>query len=132
MVHPDKPSLFVGLENLTSHTLPVLERKAEITARTPILNKPTRRVSPRPLETNPLSRAKVHPKAARAAPDLTGKLGKDGKLTAPGATTSSVNSLCLLWETRTLAKESQGQAVAPARAAIAELPASLNECRQKN
>ena len=57
------------------------ERKAEITRENPHLNKADPKSEPKAAR-NPdtLSQAKV-PESPRATPDLTGKLGKDGKLT---------------------------------------------------
>ena len=110
------------------------ERKAKITRENPHPNKANPKSDPKATR-NPdtLSRAKV-PESPRAAPDLTGKLGKDGKLTPQERQRRLDNSLCLFCgRTRHMAKECpKVQAVAArARAVIAELPVSLVEVEVK-
>ena len=82
------------------------ERKAEITHESPHSNKADLKGKPKATR-NPdtQSKAKV-PKNPRAAPNLTGKLGKDGKLTPQERQRHLDNSLCLFCgKTGHMAKE---------------------------
>jgi len=135
MVHHDKPLTLLGLRKLVQAIdSRYWERKAEITRENPHPNKADPKSEPKAAR-NPdtLSRAKV-PESPRATPDLTGKLGKDGKLTPQERQRRLDNSLCLFCgRTGHIANECpKVQAVAArAQAAIAESPASLVEVEAK-
>ena len=111
------------------------ERKAEVTHKA----NPMSRVNPRndpKTGKNPKAVPKGKaPENPKPNPDLTGKLGKDGKLTPQECQRCMDNSLCLFCrKTGHIAKECPKSTAitARARAAVTELPESFVEEAKKN
>ena len=128
MVHHDRPVTLLDLHKLVQAIdYRYWEQKAEITCEA----NPTSKVDPkgdlkiaRNPEATPLGKAQ-NPKSGL---DLTGKLGKDGKLTPQERQRRMDNSLCLFCgKTGHIAKECpKSTAIAArARAAVTELQASF-------
>ena len=135
MVHHDRPVTLWDLHKLVQaidHRY--WERKAEVTCEA----NPTSRVDPRndpktgkTPEATPKGKAPEKPKPD---PDLTGKLGKDRKLTPQECQHHMDNSLCLFCgKTGHIAKECpKSMAIAAwAHAAVTELPESFVEEAKK-
>ena len=111
------------------------ERKAEITCEANLTSKVDPKGDPkiaRNPEAAPKGKAPENPKSG---PDLTGKLGKDGKLTPQERQCCMDNSLCLFCgKTGHIAKECPKSTVIAARAhaAVAELQESFVEEAKKD
>jgi Retrotransposon gag protein/Zinc knuckle len=136
MVHHDRPVTLLGLRKLVQAIdYRYWERKAEITREANPTSKVDHKVDPkvaRNPEAAPKGKAPENPKSG---PDLTGKLGKDGKLTPQERQRRMDNSLCLFCgKTGHIAKECpKSTAIAArARAAVAELQESSIEEAKKD
>ena len=136
MVHHDRPVTLLDLHKLVQAIdYRYWERKAEITCEA----NPTSKGDPkgdlkiaRNPEAAPKGKALENPKSG---PGLTGKLGKDGKLTPQERQRRMDNSLCLFWrKTRHIAKECPKSTAIAARvrAAVMELQESFIEEAKKD
>ena len=136
MVHHDRPITLLDLHKLMQAIdYRYWERKAEITGEANPTSKGDPKGDPkipRNPEATPKGKAPENPKAG---PDLTGKLGKDGKLTPQEHQHHMDNSLCLFCgKTGHIAKECpKSMAIAArARAAVTELQESFVEEAKKD
>ena len=136
MVHHDRPVTLLDLCKLVQAiNYCYWERKAEITHEA----NPTSKVDPKgdpKIARNPEATRKGKvPENPKSGPDLTGKLGKDGKLTSQEHQCHMDNSLCLFCgKTRHIAKECPKSTAitAQACAAITELQESFVEEAKKD
>ena len=114
MVHHDRPVTLLDLHKLVQAIdYRYWERKAEITHEANPTSKGDPKIARNP-EAAPKGKAPENPKSG---PDLTGKLGKDGKLTPQERQCRMDNSLCLFCgKTGHIAKECPKSMAIAARA----------------
>ena len=136
MVHHDRPVMLLDLRKLVQAiNYRYWERKAEITREA----NPMSKVDPKgdlKIARNPEAAPKGKaPETPKSSPDLTRKLGKDGKLTPQERQRRMDNSLCLFCgKTGHIAKECpKSMAIAArAHAAVTELQESFVEEAKKD
>src|SRR6266481_4527653 len=143
MVHHEKPTSLPALRKLVqSIDSQYWEQKAKVACEThQPMGKHNSRTDPKPDQrtgktTKPQPKARGNPtEATKTGPDLTGKLGKDGKLTPAEQQRRMENNLCLFCgKTGHLVKDcSKVPSAAKARAtATAPEPATIAEVKAEN
>ena len=136
IVHHDRPVMLLDLHKLMQAIdYRYWEQKAEITCKANPMSKVDPKGDPK-IARNPKAAPKGRaPESPKSGPDLTGKLGKDGKLTPQERQRRMDNSLCLFCgKTGHIAKECPKlMAIAAwAHAAITELQESFVEEAKKD